>query len=195
MKNERIKVAYEGDLATPMPKTTDADSFTREWKRRFDMLYQIFRIDPADPNADRRLALRLARHHVPGLRFDLNPHAGGRPKKWDEQRLAELAIAVDDLKKKQGASTDMEACGWLISGKDADGWGRPPNYRRDQESWQRHLCNMASKGRKTFAYSIATKPSGLEKTLLEMFFPFDGLPMEPDENGSYLGAHLKPLIT
>jgi hypothetical protein len=57
MKYERIKVAYEGDLATPMPKTTDVDSFTREWKRRFDMLYQIFRIDPADPNADRRLAL------------------------------------------------------------------------------------------------------------------------------------------
>jgi hypothetical protein len=195
MTKERKKVSYEGDLATPIPKTSDVDSLSREWKRRFELLYQIYRIDPADPLADRRLALRLAVTHVPGLQLDLKPHSGGRPKTWDEQRLAKLAIAVDELKKKQGARTDKEACGWLISGKDADDWRRPPNYRRDQESWQKHLCNMASKGRKTFAYSIATRPPGLEKTLLEMFFPLDGLPMEVDENGSYLGALLKPLIT
>jgi hypothetical protein len=195
MTIERKKVSYEGDLATPIPKTSDADSFAREWKRRFELLYQVYSIDPADPNADRRLALRLARHHVPGLQFDLNPHPGGRPKKWDEQRLAELAIAVDDLKEKQGASTDKEACGRLMSGKHGSDWGRPPSYRRDQDSWRNHLCNMVSKGRKTLVYKITTKPPGLEKWLLEMFFPLNGPPMEPDENGSYVGALLRTLIT
>jgi hypothetical protein len=194
MARKHKAVTYDGDLAKPIRNISDDASAKREWMRRFKLLYTVFNINPTNPIAGLQLAIELAAHHVPGLQFDLKPGPGGRKVKWDEQREAELALAVDALKKDGRASTDKEACRQLMSGSQSRKWGKPQKYSGTGDNWLAQLQNRVPKGRKTFVYKLSTMPPTVRE-LVESFFPRDTAPLEPDENGSYLGALLKPLIT
>jgi hypothetical protein len=185
-------VSYEGDPAKPIREISDETSTHVELFRRLCLLFPAYNIDPAGPRAFMKLAASLAINHVPGLQFDLKPHPGGRTTEWTDQRLADLAFTVDEIRKKGDAGTDKEACGQLLSGKHHRSWGKPRNYKGTSEQWRRHLQNMLPKGRKTPAYRISTGPPGL-KMYYEFFCSGDRTPMKPDENGSVLGALLKSI--
>lgn len=193
MTRKREEAIYDGNLAKPIREFSDEASARAEWERRFYLLLAVYEIEPSDPEALQKLAIALAMKHARGLQFDLKPHPGGRPLEWPEQRQAALALAVHEIRQKGHASTDKDACAQL-SRKHSRNWGKPAKYQGTAEQWQRHLQNMASKGRKTFSYRIATGPPGL-KMIYELFFPADRAQMAPDENGSYLGALLKRPIT
>jgi len=192
MTRKTREVSYEGDLAKPIREISDETITRAEWLRRLYLLFPVYKIDPTEPQAFVKLAIALAMTHVRGLQLDLKRHPGGRTTKWTDQRLAELAFTIDEIRKKGDANSDKEACGQLPSGKYYRTWGKPWNYNGTSNQWQRHLQNMLPKGRKTLAYRISTSPPGL-KMYYELFFSADRTPMKPDENGSVLGALLKSI--
>ena len=194
MGKKPTRVTYGGDLAKPIRKVSDEASLLVEWRRRLNLLLEVYSIDEKDSKALEKLALSLATKHVPGLQINLARGPGGRKTQWTAQREAELALAVDALKCNGQASTDKQACEQLLlSGKESRKWGKPLNYRGTREDWLRQLQNRVPKGRKTFIYKMQIGPPGL-KMLHEMFGLTD-LQLKPDESGSYLGALLKSQIT
>jgi hypothetical protein len=158
MTRKTREVPYEGDLAKPIREISDKAITGAEWLHRLYLLLSVYKIDPTEPQAFVKLAIALAMAHVPGLQLDFKRHPGGRTTKWTDQRLAELAITIDELRKKGDANSDKEACGQLPSGKHYRTWGKPRNYKGTSEQWQRHLQNMLPKGRKTPAYRTSTSP-------------------------------------
>jgi len=105
-----------------------------------------------------RLALALAREHVPGFRLDLTlrldgaddegpwlvvqDNNRGRPSEWPEKRL-DLLSAVEQAKKKHNLSTDHDALSQLARhGK----WFRPAGQRSEQ--WLKTLKNRLAEARR-----------------------------------------------
>jgi hypothetical protein len=192
MTRKTKTISYKGDLATPIQKNYKEDAANAEFSRRFFLLLKFYEIDRSDPVAFFKLSLKLALNHVPGLQRERG--RGGRSLIWTDQRLAELALAVDSIRKHGHATSDDEACKQLLTGRKSIKWKPPISYEGTTEQWRRHLKNMVLKGRKTLPYLIEGGPSRL-KEIHKLFFPTDVAPLAPDENGSYLRALLKkPII-
>jgi hypothetical protein len=102
----------------------------------------------------RSLALRLANDHIRGFRAAplklkhgdygaVVRDKGGRLTDWTPEKLAELAAAVDEAKRKYGLSTDDVALRHIAkSGK----WARSSNRGLDQ--WIKTLKNTLSIARR-----------------------------------------------
>jgi hypothetical protein len=187
MPRKRKVVPYEGVLAKPIQETSDEASAKREWMRRFFLLFEFYDINRTTPEAFLQLASALAREHVPGLKFDLKPGPGGRKLEWTERRKAALAIAVDELKQRGHARSDRQACEQLVAGRHASEWKPPATYQGTSEKWQKHLRNMASKGRKTWVYAVN---SNIFLRMMNELITSD-LPTEPCKLGPTLDSLLR----
>lgn len=95
---------YTGDLSSPIPSpkfgllmTDDetsniAQSLVNEQYRRMRLLFDAHGVRHGDWEA---LCFALAENHVPGLK--IAKAKAGRPKKWDDFKRAELAIAIEQI--------------------------------------------------------------------------------------------------
>ncbi len=185
------EIAYEGDLAEPIRKVSDRAEMIAELIRRFNLLFPRYEIDPSDPDRYLKLLYALAMNHVPGLQLELRPHPGGRTREWTDQRLAQLALDIDEIKRKREISTDKEACSQISSGSYGRSWRPPERFRGTSEAWQTQLRNKLAKGRRTIVYRLKTRP--LEVSELEKMFLGRQLPTTRSGNGSLLEALLKEL--
>jgi hypothetical protein len=128
---------------------------TEEIGRQLQQKLRLLMSHYSIPNPDDwfSLALALARDHVPGLRVEppliefefaheggesfrglvnAERKRGGRPAKWDFDRLDRLLAAVEAEKRKHGLSTDREALSRVAARGE---WVRPPAHRGGQQNW------------------------------------------------------------
>jgi hypothetical protein len=145
------------------------DAIYSERMRKLHLLMEHYGI--ADKDDWFCLALALATDHIPGfqiewplvaLSFVANPSekelreagfsgpvttakkGGGRPSKWDFDRLEKLLSAVELEKAQYGVKTDREALLRLALRRE---WSRPATHRGTAEQWIKTLESRLQDGR------------------------------------------------
>jgi len=128
MARKRRAPNYTGALAQPIyledyykPRglgqaiqEPDIAAINKRGLEKMGLLFNHYKIDPSDEQSWQKLAISLARAHVPGLRFANRPKRGRKPT-WKTGRYDELVRAVDDVKSRTGKSTN-EAIAELLKG-------------------------------------------------------------------------------
>ena len=110
---------YRGELGKPINlpiyeknKTQQSDDSLKiaiETTSKLGILLKHYGIDKNDNNRWFMLALNLAATHVPGFGIE-HEKKTGRPKEWDETKLAKLYLDVEELKRElaeNGYSTQI----------------------------------------------------------------------------------------
>ena len=104
-------------------------------ERRIRQLAEHFGIDP-NLEAEAlwpRLAIRLASEHVPGFR--LRTGRSGWPKLWPDERLNDLRITVEQVKRKLGC-TDRDAFKFIATDDEYSAkWGKPGASKEELRKW------------------------------------------------------------
>ena len=123
------------------------------------------------------LAVALATDHVPGFQIEWplatfshdSPHffsgpvvvsgkkKGGRPSKWDFDRLERLLSAVEKEKARHGIKTDREALSRLARRQE---WSRTASHRGTADQWIKTLKSRLQDA-KAFQRSMERAESGL----------------------------------
>jgi hypothetical protein len=110
IKKKKVgSVKYTGDLASPLIELSTLIAFfggNAEAARRFHdhllgakhkALFDWYSIDPAAPDAWRRLAMSLASDHVPGMNAGPGPKQRGPSPAWADGLGVKLLRAVEDI--------------------------------------------------------------------------------------------------
>lgn len=105
MSKKKVRRVYEGELNKPLPPfptVLDEDHDDRKMahdaavQERIGLLFELYSIDAADPDAWRKLAFELMSVHVPGFQY-VRPISDG-------DRLVEVVLNVEYLARKNGIS-------------------------------------------------------------------------------------------
>jgi hypothetical protein len=82
------------------PEFQGPDYLIQALAEKFMHLLVHFGINPSASNALQRLAIRLALHHVPGMRVSQSSARSGRTKEWTPDRQRQLIRDVQSLRMK-----------------------------------------------------------------------------------------------
>jgi hypothetical protein len=145
--NRTMSSRYRGLLARPIivtPQTSD-EELVLAFHKRMLALYELFKIDPEDKHAGRRLLHALMRRHVPGCRVKPQTAAGienknkrpGRPAALDVVQRVKLQNRMDLL-----IATGIRKPAYQL-GSDPDFKGLNPEtlrrtYARDRSKYKKY---------------------------------------------------------
>lgn len=137
-----------------------------EQLKRYLALLDHYGLNPQEPQSDRKLAMALAREHVPGFRVEVGgvPPKSGRPLKWHPGRLVALWADVQFLLMEGHSKSKRNACRLLAIN---------PNYSKHYGGetsgslWRRFMeADSASDPVMGLARELLnTRPSLLKDTL------------------------------
>jgi len=107
MARKRRSHTYAGALAKPIywdALSGEPDDWIKEQvAEKMALLLEHYMIDPSE-DCWWKLALKLAREHVPGLQISFRPKRGRKPT-WKTGLGDELVRAVEDVKSRTGKLT------------------------------------------------------------------------------------------
>ena len=104
MSKNRKSPPYTGILTRPMEQQYTVVEFNRRW----DALFDHYRLDPTDPTTSTDLLYSLILDHVPGFSIMRAP---GRPRGSNEK----MAKILDDLRRAQPGWSKTRALEFIAS--------------------------------------------------------------------------------
>jgi hypothetical protein len=107
----------------------------KEEAEKINLLMKLFGVPS---NNFKKLALELARAHVPGFRIEVRARvsARGRTRKWDGPMLLELIKVVDEVKGKHTRFNDRLALKHIATRLPyKERWGAPANHKGKPSQW------------------------------------------------------------
>ena len=146
IKRKKVaSVKYTGELAKPLIELStliaffgeDAQAAQQYYDHLSDAkhkaLFEWYSIDPAAPDAWKRLAISLARDHVPGMNARPAPKQRGRSRSWADGLGVKLLRAVEDLRDENKRMTIKEAIRALRGRSEWGGYRSPPRPKSLRE--------------------------------------------------------------
>jgi hypothetical protein len=123
----------------------------KEEAEKINLLTQLFGVGS---KAFKKLALEIARAHVPGFRIELRGvHGRGRKRKWDGPMFLELIKVVDEVKDKHTGFNDRHALKHIATKSPyKERWGAPANHKGRPSQWVETLESRLQDAKKYSRY-------------------------------------------